>query len=98
MRRRYLVAYDVADAKRLQRTFRAMHGFGSAVQYSVFLCSLGKVERQLLTEKLSLILNLREDRVMIIDLGTEDARAAPQFEVLGKQLRPMPKGYEAVVV
>lgn len=98
MRRRYLVTYDVSDSKRLQRTFRAMHGFGSAIQYSVFLCSLGRVERQLLTEKLSQILNLKEDRVMIVDLGEEGARGAPQFEVLGRQLRPMPKGYEAVVI
>ena len=98
MRRRYLVTYDVSDPKRLKRTFRAMHGFGSAVQYSVFVCSLGRVERQLLTEKLCQILNLKEDRAMIVDLGEDGARGASQFVVLGRELRPMPKGYEAVVV
>jgi len=98
MRRRYLVAYDVAEPKRLQRTFRAMHGFGTAVQYSIFLCTLGQVERQLMREKLTDILNLKEDRILIIDLGEEGARGSPSFEIIGKQLRPMPKGYEAVVV
>lgn len=98
MRRRYLVGYDVADAKRLQKTFRMMHGFGSAVQYSLFLCTLGRVELQLMRERLTGLLNLKEDRVMIIDLGEEGARNGAELEVIGKQLRPLPKGYESVVI
>jgi CRISPR-associated protein Cas2 len=98
MRRRYLVAYDITDPKRLQRTFRALHGFGNAVQYSVFLCTLAPAERQLLRERLNALLNLREDRAMIIDLGEADARGSATFEVLGRQLQAMPKGYEPVII
>ncbi len=97
MRRRYLVAYDVSDAKRLRQTFRVLHGFGNAVQYSVFLCDLSTVERQLLREQLTVILNMREDRALILDLG-EVGAAAESMEVVGRQLEAMPKDFQAVII
>ena len=51
MRNVYLVCYDVADAKRLRRTYRKMRGFGDAVQYSVFRCELSPTEKQELQAK-----------------------------------------------
>lgn len=98
MRRRFLVAYDVSDAKRLRRVFRMMNGFGDAVQYSVFLCDLGDAERELLRERLSQLLHLREDRAMIVDLGPSDGRTAVALEVLGRQLDAMPDEYRAFIV
>ena len=32
MRNRFLVCYDVADSRRLARTFRKMNGFGEPAQ------------------------------------------------------------------
>lgn len=97
MRRRYLVAYDVSDAKRLRRVFRAMNGFGDAVQYSVFLCDLSPSERELLTEKLSQLLHLRDDRALIVDLGLVGS-ASLALDVLGRQLDVMPEEYRAFIV
>jgi CRISPR-associated protein Cas2 len=97
-RRRYLVTYDVSDAKRLRRTFRLMHGFGDPVQYSVFLCDLGREELQLLRERLSGVLNLREDRVLIVDLGPAARWRAEVLLVLGRQIESMPDAYAATIV
>jgi CRISPR-associated protein Cas2 len=39
-RRRYIVAYDIADPKRLRATHKALTGVGDPLQESVFLCDL----------------------------------------------------------
>lgn len=98
MRRRYLVTYDVSDAKRLRRIFRSMHGFGNAVQYSVFLCDLSTTERQLLHEKLTALLNLHEDRALIVDLGEVGAVHATVFVVMGRQFDAMPDEFRAAIL
>ena len=98
MRRRYLVTYDVSDAKRLRKVFRSMHGFGNAVQYSVFLCDLSTTERQLLREKLTAILNLREDRALIVDLGEVGAVNGAAFDVMGRQFDAMPDEFRATIL
>lgn len=98
MRRRYLVTYDVSSATRLRRVFRAMHGFGNAVQYSVFLCDLSAAERQLMRERLTALLNLREDRVLIVDLGAATEERGESFEVMGRQLESMPDAYRAIIL
>lgn len=85
MRHRYLVTYDVSDAKRLRRVFKKLMGFGEPLQYSVFQCDLSDVERLKLKEALSEMINHAEDRVLIIDLGPVDGRAALAFESLGVQ-------------
>src|SRR5207248_5573696 len=62
MRHRYLVCYDVADPRRLQRTHKRLIGFGQPVQYSVFVCDLSPTDRVRLEEALTAIVNLKEDR------------------------------------
>ena len=52
MRNVYLVCYDVADDKRLRKTYKKMCGFGVPVQYSVFRCELSPTERQRMKEAL----------------------------------------------
>ncbi len=86
MRNRYLVSYDVSDPKRLRKTFKKMRGFGEAVQYSVFLCPLSPQERILLVQALREIVNEREDRVMLVDLGPSDGRGSDCFQFLGHHL------------
>lgn len=98
MRRRYLVAYDVSDAGRLRRTFRVMNGFGDAVQYSVFVCDLSDVERQLMRERLSAVINLKLDRVLIVDLGVTESRLAASFDVIGRQLTVGRDSYQATII
>lgn len=96
MRHRYIVTYDVSDDKRLRRVYRKMNGYGDPLQYSVFSCDLSAKERVLLEESLTAILNLKEDRVLIIDVGPVEGRGSGVVRTLGRQA--MPKGREALVV
>ena len=96
MRNRYIVAYDVSDGKRLRRIFKKMHGFGDALQYSVFACDLSSKERVIMEEALTEIMNLKEDRVIIIDIGPAEGRGENVVRTLGRQTKPRQR--EALVV
>ena len=89
MRNRYLVCYDVSEPKRLRRTFKKMNGFGDPVQYSVFLCDLSPKERVLLEEALTDVINMKEDRVMIVNLGPVDGRGEGSIATLGQARKPV---------
>ncbi len=96
MRHRFLVAYDVSEAKRLRRTFKVMRGFGDPVQYSVFLCDLSPTEEVLMKTALEEVIHHREDRVLVVDLGPADGTAPDRLAVLGRQ--DLPERMTAVVV
>ena len=96
MRNRYIVAYDVSDGKRLRRVFKKMNGFGDALQYSVFACDLSSKERVILEEALTDIINLKEDRVIIVDVGPVKGRGGDVMRTLGRQTKPRQR--EALVV
>ncbi|MFZ1935980.1 MAG: CRISPR-associated endonuclease Cas2 [Thermoguttaceae bacterium] len=84
MRNVYLVSYDVANEKRLRKTFKKMCGFGDPLQYSVFRCELSPSEKQVLKESLWAILNLNEDRIMLVNLGPVGARGDDCTEFWGQ--------------
>ena len=50
----------------------------------MFICDLSPKERVLLEEALTEILNLREDRVLIVDMGPSEGRGGRSCTVLGK--------------
>ncbi len=97
MRNVYLICYDVADEKRLRRTYKKMRGFGDPLQYSVFRCELSPTERELLKESLWDILNWEHDRVMVVDLGPVGARGDDCVELWGDP-RVEPASRSAVIV
>jgi CRISPR-associated protein Cas2 len=74
-RRRYLIAYDIADPKRLRKVITVMEGFGERLQYSVFLCDLSGMERVAWERDIRTAVNLREDSIVCIDLGAVDSSA-----------------------
>lgn len=82
-RNRYVVCYDVRDPARLRRTHRAMLGFGDPLQYSVFLCELSRAERVMMERALRQTVALREDSVIVIDLGPARGIAARRIARLG---------------
>ena len=82
-RRRYLVAYDVRDAKRLRRVHTAVQAFGWAMQYSVFICDLDPLELVELRLELRDHLDHGADTVAIVDLGLPEERGRRCFEFLG---------------
>ena len=95
MRNVYLVCYDVADDKRLRKTYKKMCGFGDPLQYSVFRCELSPTEKQLLKEALWEILNWAEDRVMLLNLGPVGRRGDQCMEFWGE---PRVERRRAVIV
>ena len=91
MRRRFLIAYDISDDRRLRKVIKIMESYGQRLQYSVFLCDLTRVEELAWRREMLGVIALRADSVVVIDLGA-DQRAAP-IECLGvpRQL-PRPPG------
>jgi len=98
MRNRYIVSYDISDAQRLRQVHKAVRGFGEALQYSVFSCDLTRAERMLLIEALTEIINLREDQVMVIDLGPSEGRGRESIEAIGRALDEGNRERVAVIV
>lgn len=93
-RRRYLVAYDIRDDRRLRLIAGCMEGYGTRIQYSVFISDLSDREKILMRGDIEAIMKMSEDSVMIIDLGaTGDAS---RFLFLGKHERLPSQG--AVIV
>lgn len=68
-RRQYLMAYDVADPKRLRRICTLMEDHGERLQYSVFLCDLTVAELAELESAVTEVMHVHEDSVVQIDLG-----------------------------
>jgi CRISPR-associated protein Cas2 len=68
-RRRFLVAYDIRDDRRLRSVASCMEGYGTRIQYSVFVCDLSDQEAVLMRGDIELRMKSSEDSVMVIDLG-----------------------------
>lgn len=86
MRNVYLIAYDITCDKRYRKIYKAMCGHGDSLQYSVFRCELTDMELQSLKDQLWPLLNLKEDRVMIVDLGPIEGRGDQCIEFWGNPL------------
>lgn len=95
MRRCYLVCYDVCDPKRLRRIHKLMKAYGEPWQYSVFYCTLRSIDRVRLENDAREILNLKEDQLLIVDLGGNEEAARESATVLGAAL---PEGEPGTVV
>lgn len=72
LRRAYLICYDVRHPKRLRKAHRTAKAYGEPWQYSVFYCLLKEIDRVRLEAAMSKVLNLKEDQLLIIDLGQRD--------------------------
>lgn len=85
MRRRWLVCYDITDARRLRRVHKTVKGYGERLQYSVFSCILSKSELQRLIAALRSIIDESADSVMIVDVGLATAAADSVFRFIGEE-------------
>ena len=84
-RRRYLVAYDIANPERLRVVHKIVKAHGDPLQYSVFLCDLSPQELTGLKWQLGEGIHNLEDRVLFLDLG--DPRDERAFSFLGQAPR-----------
>lgn len=92
-RRRYLIAYDIADPKRLRRVCKVMEGYGDRLQYSVFVCDLNPTELLHARANVESEMLMSRDSVVIVDLG-EPTHA--RFLFVGRR-RPLPRSGARVV-
>jgi CRISPR-associated protein Cas2 len=95
MRRCFLVCYDIRDAKRLRQVHKICKGYGEAWQYSIFFCVIKPIDRVRLQTELEGVMNMREDQILIIDLGTDEATARAHAVAIGQ---PMDEALEGMVV
>jgi len=93
-RRRYLVAYDIRDEKRLRNVATCMEGYGQRIQYSVFVCDLSDQEAVIMRGDVEALMRTTEDSLMVVDLGRPDD--ASRFLFIGPHA-PLPTE-KAVIV
>lgn len=76
----YLLCYDIANNKRLQRLQRFMKDQGLPLQYSVFLLHTSSLELLVLLEAVRKKINEKEDDVRIYPISS-----TIEFLALGRQ-------------
>ncbi|WP_137723581.1 CRISPR-associated endonuclease Cas2 [Prescottella subtropica] len=93
-RRRYLIAYDIRDPKRLRRVCKVMEAYGVRIQYSVFLCDLSGIEFARWRAEIHSQMDLGMDSVVHVNLGAVEG--ATTIETIGVPRLMPPSG--AVIV
>lgn len=71
-RRRYLIAHDIRDDRRLRRVCKLMEGYGTRLQYSVFLCDLSDREMLIWETEIVQLMVIDVDSVVYVDMGATD--------------------------
>lgn len=79
----YVVSYDIMEPKRLAKVHKSMMGYGQPLHYSVFRCDLNSKGLDLMLSDLEKIINHKEDRIMIIDMGPAEGRVEERVRFLG---------------
>ncbi|MYG94115.1 MAG: CRISPR-associated endonuclease Cas2 [Acidimicrobiia bacterium] len=88
-RKRYLVAYDIRDSKRLRKVHKTMLGYGWSMQYSVFICDLDVMELIAMKTELAEVIHHAEDSIAMIDIGDPSQRGSGCFSFMGASI-PLP--------
>ena len=96
MRRCYLLCYDIREQRRLRQVHRIAKAYGESWQYSVFYCVLSEIDRVRLERDLLEIINLKQDQILIIDLGPHDDALRDRVCTLGPSL-PEPDGRVVII-
>lgn len=82
-RLRYLVSYDIANAKRLRRVANTLESFGTRLQFSVFECPLDDMKLAQAKAALAEIINNDHDQVLFVSLGPAAADATLIIDAMG---------------
>lgn len=82
-RTRYLVSYDIANAKRLRRVAKCLESYGTRLQFSVFECPLDDLRLAQAKAALAEIINTDHDQVLFVSLGAATADATLIIEAMG---------------
>ncbi len=80
----YLIAYDIAHPRRLQRVAKICEDFGIRIQFSLFECWLEEGEFQRLWSRLADEMCDEDDRIFSVKL---DQRGTSSRQTLGRTMR-----------
>lgn len=86
--RRYLIAYDIVDDRRRTKISDVLGAHGDRIQYSVFIVDIRRARLIRLHERLTKLMNLTEDSILICDLGPLGQSGGPSIEFTGRR-RPL---------
>ncbi|MDR1657634.1 MAG: CRISPR-associated endonuclease Cas2 [Deltaproteobacteria bacterium] len=86
--------YDISDPKRLYKINKIVKGYGITWQLSVFLCILRNIDRVRLENDIKEIINIKDDQVLILDLGHDIDKLLSSISVIGL---PLPQGDDKVI-
>lgn len=90
MRRYVLVSYDISDAKRWRKVYKIVRGYGTHVQYSVFLCQLTVQDEVEMQQLLLDVIHQSIDQVIFARLGTVQSKAAERnVTCIGRDFVPL---------
>lgn len=70
----YLIAYDIADPRRLARVADICEDYGNRVQYSLFECWLDDDGMEVIWRRLSEVIDTQEDRLVAYPIDAGSAR------------------------
>ena len=93
-RRRFLIAYDISDPKRLRQVCKIAEAYGERLQYSVFVCDLSPSELLRARAKMEEQMLMTQDSVVIVEVGPPSSGAKIHF--IGKR-RPLPDTRSRIV-
>lgn len=80
----HLAAYDVADPGRLHQALYILRDYSTGGQKSVFECFLSPAERQELLQRMGDIMDMDEDRFLLLRLD-----AGSRVRTLGLAVEPV---------
>ncbi len=90
MRRYVIVSYDIGDSKRWRKVYKVVRGYGTHVQYSVFLCQLTEKDESELKQLLLDVIHHSADQVIFARLGTVQSKAAERnMSFIGRDFVPL---------
>ena len=79
----YLITYDICEKRRLQRVHRLLKGRAIAMQYSVFIAVMSESDRDELIEKLTQLIDEKQDDIRLYPLPQQ-----PKWYAWGEALWP----------
>lgn len=81
---RLVVTYDIADPKRLYRTFQCLRKYGDHLQLSVFECWLEDKDVHRLKQRLRGTIDSAKDQILFIRIAPDGSSGrTPAVEALG---------------
>lgn len=80
----FIVAYDIADSKRLRKVAKKLEKIGIRIEYSIFYVKITKEEMTEFAIELSKIINEKEDDIRIYEIteyGIALGKATPLEDI-----------------